>query len=95
MLPPIAMWPFRQSELNPDHIAAHKHCFRHRAELEASELCGCFYCIRIFPFSEIKEWIDDAQTALCPKCEIDSVIGSRSGYPISRAFLERMHDYWF
>jgi hypothetical protein len=35
------------------------------------------------------------QTALCPHCGIDSVISSASGYPITAAFLHRMHDYWF
>jgi hypothetical protein len=38
---------------------------------------------------------DDDDTALCPKCGIDSVIGSVSGYPIERGFLKKMHDHWF
>jgi hypothetical protein len=75
--------------------AAHKHCIRHRAELEASEICGCFYCLSTFSPSAISEWIDDGQTALCPKCPVDSVLGSASGYPITRNFLQRMHDYYF
>jgi len=32
---------------------------------------------------------------MCPECGIDSVIGSDSGYPITRDFLKRMCDYWF
>jgi hypothetical protein len=35
------------------------------------------------------------QTAMCPDCGIDSVIGSRSGYPITIDFLKRMHGRWF
>jgi hypothetical protein len=35
------------------------------------------------------------QTALCPKCGIDSVIGSLSGYPITAAFLRQMYGCWF
>jgi len=35
------------------------------------------------------------QSAICPKCGIDSVIGSRSGYPISIEFLRRMKARWF
>jgi hypothetical protein len=80
---------------NEDHILAHKHCINHRSELEQSTLCGCFYCLSTFPPSEIVEWIDDDQTALCPKCPVDSVIGSASGYPITTEFLKRMHDHWF
>ena len=74
---------------------AHKHSSLHRAELERSSTCGCFYCTAIFLPSEITEWIDDAQTALCPRCSIDSVVGSASGYPISTEFLQKMEDRWF
>ena len=77
------------------HIAAHKHSSRHRAELEASTICGCFYCLRTFPQTEIADWIDDEQTAICPYRLVDSVIGSASGYPITANFLERMNKYWF
>jgi hypothetical protein len=81
--------------LNDPIILAHKHCTCHRAELERSDVCGCFYCGSIFPPSDIVEWIDDGQTALCPECPVDSVIGSASGYPITEEFLKRMHDHWF
>jgi hypothetical protein len=78
-----------------DPITAHKHCTHHREEILASETCGCFYCFAIYPPSAVTEWIDEGQTALCPKCPVDSVIGSASGYPITREFLQRMHDHWF
>lgn len=69
------------------------------AEVLASRWCGCFYCRAIFPPSEIKDWIDpigeEGKTALCAKCGIDSVIGDRSGFPITPEFLERMNHYWF
>jgi len=81
--------------MKDDHVAAHKHSIGHRTELEASAICGCFYCLCTFAPTEIKEWIDDGQTALCPHCPVDSVIGSASGYPITPEFLRRMHDYWF
>lgn len=64
-----------------------------------SERCGCFYCGVIFEPSEIKNWVDEwegvGQTALCPHCGIDSVIGAESGYPITEEFLTRMHAHWF
>ena len=75
--------------------AAHKHCIRHRAELEASEICGCFYCLSTFPPAAITEWTDDGQTALCPNCPVDAVLGSASGFPITREFLELMYERWF
>ena len=83
----------------PEHIRAHAHSIRNREEVLASERCGCFYCCSRFAPAEIQEWVDERkggeQTALCPKCGIDSVIGSASGYPTSRVFLERMKAYWF
>jgi hypothetical protein len=63
--------------------------------LRKSDLCGCFYCLEVFPSNGIQDWTDDGDTALCPKCGIDSVIGSVSGYPIQREFLSKMHDHWF
>lgn len=74
---------------------AHAHSSDHRAELEASTECGCFYCTRMFPPSEIVEWIDDGKTAICPRCAIDSVLGSASGWPMTLEFLARMKRRWF
>ena len=79
----------------PEILDAHKHSSKHRDEVLRSERCGCFYCLQIYAPSEIVEWIDDGQTALCPHCPVDSVIGSASGYPITKEFLEQMHRYWF
>lgn len=82
-----------------DVIRAHRHCIRHRTELFASERCGCFYCGAVFAPAEIAEWTDEwqgvGQTALCPHCGIDSVIGSESGYPLTPEFLAAMNNHWF
>lgn len=84
-------------------LAAHWHCSLHADEISASKLCGCFYCLCTFSPVDIMDWIDDrnvpegraGRTALCPKCGIDSVIGSASGFPINEAFLKAMHQRWF
>jgi hypothetical protein len=78
-----------------DHVRAHGHCRHNREELSKSALCGCFYCLAIYPPTEITEWIRDEQTAMCAKCGIDSVIAEAAGYPITTEFLQRMHDHWF
>ncbi|MBQ8235998.1 MAG: helix-turn-helix transcriptional regulator [Clostridia bacterium] len=77
------------------HITAHDHCGRNRKALHNSQKCGCFYCLNIFSPKEIDRWIDDDETALCPYCQIDSVIGDASGYSITEAFLKEMNAYWF
>jgi hypothetical protein len=79
----------------PDVREAHKRSINHRDEVETSTVCGCFYCLSIFPPAEIVDWTDEDQTALCPKCGIDSVIGDRSGFPISTEFLATMRSHWF
>ncbi len=80
----------------PDYIRAHKHCTNNRIELAQSEYCGCFFCLEIYSPTQIEDWLDEGSgTAFCAKCYIDSVIGSKSGFLISKAFLLKMHDYWF
>ncbi len=49
------------ADRQPDYILAHKHCMENRSEVEASVLCGCFYCMSIYPPSEIVDWIDDQE----------------------------------
>lgn len=90
----------------PDVIAAHDHCRDHRVDLADSSVCGCFQCCRIFDPELIVDWLDPApemveeagrpgQTARCPWCGIDAVIGDRSGFAITQMFLEAMRTYWF
>jgi len=74
---------------------AHKKSSRHRAQIEASDKCGCFYCQKTFDPQKITDWVDNNDTALCPYCGIDSVIGNASGYAIEEVFLQKMHQYWF
>jgi hypothetical protein len=74
---------------------AHGFSSRHREKLEHDEVCGCFHCQKIFSPSLIVEWVDDENTAVCPFCGIDSIIGVSSGFPITKNFLMKMHNVWF
>ncbi|MEP7011378.1 MAG: toll/interleukin-1 receptor domain-containing protein [Acidobacteriota bacterium] len=75
---------------------AHSLSLNNQKELRVSALCGCFYCLAIFPPSEINSWITFGEsTAICPNCGIDSVIASESSVPISKAFLKAMHKRYF
>ena len=76
-------------------LKAHKH-HRFKEEILASKVCGCFYCLEIFPPVEIVKWVGrDGNKAICPKCQIDSVIGDLSGYAITKEFLHEMEKRWF
>jgi hypothetical protein len=75
---------------------AHKHSSDHRSEIEASEVCGCFSCERTMPPSDVEEWEDDEETALCPHCSVEALIGSASGFPVTEPeFLGAMKRHWF
>ena len=82
-------------------ILAHQFSNNHKPELEKDHKCGCFYCLEIFDPAEIEEWLihdnpcDRRGTAICPYCDIDSVIGESSGFPITKEFLEAMNKVWF
>ena len=78
-----------------DVISAHRLSKNHRVEIEASDCCGCFYCLSVFSPADITEWVDLDTTAVCPRCGIDSVIGSASGAPVNSAFLSKMNEHWF
>lgn len=78
-----------------DFQKAHKYSSKNRLDLENDSLCGCFHCLTIFNPNEIEEWLDDDDTAECPYCGIDSVIGEGSGFPITKIFLKEMHKIWF
>lgn len=82
-----------------DVIHAHKFSSHHRDSILKSEKCGCFGCLAIFPPEEIIEWVDEnengvGQTALCPKCGIDSVIGSNDVTDVNKQFLKSMKEHW-
>ena len=76
-------------------VAAHRLSSNHRTQLEESNWVGCFYCIQIYSPRDIVEWIDFDQTALCPRCGIDSCIGSASGFNVNKEFLDEMNVFWF
>ncbi len=69
----------------------HKKCSYHRERAEKTDVCGCFYCYSVFSPNTIKKWIDSGQTALCPICNIDSVLPGVS----SVKFLQEMGKHWF
>lgn len=74
----------------PDVECARGHSSNHRAEIEASQLCGCYACLRTFPPSAISHWLSTEDTATCPYCGIDAVLGSASGLPLTDEFLRAL-----
>jgi hypothetical protein len=63
-----------------------------RTQLLASERAACFHCFEEFAPSAVTSWCDGeppGQTALCPHCEVDSVVGFNG--PVDREWLKAQH----
>lgn len=82
----------------------HKASIYHRKQIEKSKICGCFSCEKMFPPEQIVDWVDPSdpvesdglgRTALCPHCQIDSVIGDASGFEITPQLLDLMKRKYF
>ena len=76
-------------------MTTHKYTSNHREQVLISVICGCFQCLAIFKPSKIVNWCDRYQTAMCPHCHVDAVVGSGSGYEINDKLLREMNKKSF
>lgn len=76
--------------------AAHEASFKNKEIILRSEVCGCFSCLKTFAPGEVSfcKETDDQETAWCPYCDMDTVLGDASGYPITEEFLKAVQDEW-
>ena len=74
---------------------AHKYSIRNAEALKSCKTAACYYCRRFFYVSDIKEWTDNGETALCPYCGIDAVLPETSPYPMTNEVLNELHENWF
>jgi hypothetical protein len=81
-------------KLSPKDINSYSS--KNRESLMKSSKCGCYFCGAMFHPSEITTWIDNDQTAVCPHCNIDSVLAEEGGaIDITDVFLEECNEEWF
>ncbi len=73
----------------------HKYSVKHRQQVMSSEVCGCFYCCKLFSPDTVTQWTDHEQTALCPLCNIDAVLPGCNFDEITEELLQQMHEFWF
>jgi hypothetical protein len=67
------MTKYSQEELT----RIHKATIANKKLLSNSKDCGCFHCLNHFPVKKLRYWNDTPyKTAVCPSCNIDSIIGS-------------------
>lgn len=62
-----------------------------RSRIQPDTDCGCYFCLTVVKGSEITDWIDEGQTALCPRCMLDAVLPNCS----DKDYLKEQHKKWF
>jgi len=86
---------YNRAEVIASDRCACFHCFARFVPAE----------IKYWTDSEDPDWGDSGrpepdferypgQTATCPFCRVDSVIGSASGYGLTEDFLRALHAHW-
>lgn len=80
---------------------AHDHTYVNASEVLSSKNCGCCYCERIYPASDVTdkdlytEPNNKGKTVICPHCGIDAVFGDACGIEPTPELLRAMYRYWF
>jgi hypothetical protein len=67
---------------------------KNKAKLEESQTCGCYKCFSIMSVSDIKDWTDEGETAICPDCQTDALLPDVL-VPLSEENLRVINKYWF
>lgn len=74
---------------------APKLAMRNKSVLSNVTDCACYHCCTFFTTSEIEEWVDKGETALCPNCKIDAVLPIYEDSEKDLSFLSKVNKYWF
>lgn len=72
-------------------------CRRSIDDAESKGLhAGCYACCTIFPSSEVLEFLEAPERAICPRCGVDAVLLDDPGYPVNSKMLAaaRRHHFW-
>ena len=70
---------------------ARKKSLFNRETVKESTICGCFFCMNVYLSEQVVDWCDKGQTAICPHCEIDSVIPGET----DTNFLQELCEKYF
>lgn len=94
------LWRDEMSLVLEDRLVAAHQNLVDPAAVSPDELCGCFYCLKIyrpgvFTPRDIELLQMFSPPGACLFCGIDSVICRASGEPITREFLSMIKRYRF
>lgn len=61
--------------------------------IDPEQNCQCYFCLKTFKFKEIREWTDEGETPICPKCGVDAVILEHIGMIKLKALHKEGFDF--
>ena len=67
--------------------------FKNKAALKESAACVCIYCQQVVEYAAIVTWLDKGQTAVCPLCDVDRVVGFTGEF--DAALVVEHNHYYF
>ncbi len=76
-------------------LMAPKIAMHNKSKLSFVNECVCYYCLKIYNTSEIKEWTDKDDTAICPYCGVDAILPINNEEDKNLEVLSKIHKYWF
>ena len=82
--------------MSEDYIKkAPMYAFKNKEAVMASQTCGCYGCLNIIQVKDIEFWTDDDETALCPKCTLDTLLAESLNIPLDKDTLSKIRNQWF
>lgn len=68
---------------------------KNKSIINLSNQVGCFHCEKIVDKTKIENYTDSGQTAICPLCNVDSLIGDACGFEINEQILSQANKFWY
>lgn len=75
----------------------HQHSLKNKFEVINSNKCACFHCFRVYDSDDVDTFLqenDGQETAICPFCITDTIIGDASGFNLTDEMIDALaHEY--
>ena len=79
-----------------DYSKTSDKSIHNRCIIEKSKVAGCYYCLKLYDASLINEYVDiEDDTAVCPYCHVDSVLGDADGLPKENTTIYLQYMRWY
>jgi len=73
----------------------HTYSTHNRDLINLSQKCYCFSCKAVVNREDVNYFVDDGQTAKCPKCGKEAILPDSIEENIDESVISDMNEYWF